>query len=107
MWCISGNASATRLLGIVVVLKAVALYEGMCCLCHCFSLLIDTSFCEEYAAAANSVISFYTASLSSCLGEAYHPPSLPYLASLWFQGSSKVTILPSVETDFLIGRQWN
>ncbi|KAF7767943.1 hypothetical protein Agabi119p4_7186 [Agaricus bisporus var. burnettii] len=71
LWCISGNVTAARLLGIVVVLKAVALYE-------------------EYAAAASRVISFYTTSLSSCVGEAYSPPSLPYLASLWFQGSTEL-----------------
>lgn len=29
VWCISENVTATRLLGIVVVLKAVALYEGV------------------------------------------------------------------------------
>jgi hypothetical protein len=33
LWCISGNVSATRLLAIVVVLKAVALYEGMHVIC--------------------------------------------------------------------------
>jgi len=28
VWCISGNVTATRLLGIVLVLKVVALFEG-------------------------------------------------------------------------------
>ncbi|KAJ3575868.1 hypothetical protein NP233_g816 [Leucocoprinus birnbaumii] len=71
VWCISGNVTATRLLGIVLAFRVVALFE-------------------EYTEAANGVISFYTTSLSGCIGEAYKPPSLSYLASLWFQGSNEL-----------------
>lgn len=28
VWCVSGNVTATRLLGIVLVLKVIALFEG-------------------------------------------------------------------------------
>lgn len=71
VWCISGNVTAIRLLGIVLALKVVALFE-------------------EYTEAANNVISFYMTSLSTCVGEAYKPPSLSYLAGLWFQGSNEL-----------------
>ncbi|KAF9453126.1 WD40 repeat-like protein [Macrolepiota fuliginosa MF-IS2] len=71
VWCISGNVTAARLLSIVLVLKAVALFE-------------------EYAEAASSVISYYTTSLPTYVGAGYKPPSLPYLANLWFQGSMEL-----------------
>ncbi|KXN83133.1 WD repeat-containing protein 7 [Leucoagaricus sp. SymC.cos] len=71
VWCISSNVTAARLLGIALVLRAVALFE-------------------EYTEAANTVVSFYTTSLSACIGEAYKPPSLSYLASLWFHGSTEL-----------------
>lgn len=44
----------------------------------------------EHTQVANSVINFYTTSLSKYVGEAYQPPSLSYLANLWFQGSSEL-----------------
>lgn len=88
VWCISGNVTATRLLGIVLVLKVIALFEGA----NVFFVLptwLITSV-TEHTEVANSVINFYTTSLSKYVGEAYQPPSLSYLANLWFQGSSEL-----------------
>jgi hypothetical protein len=56
----------------------------------------------EYAEAANSVVLFYTTSLSSCMGAMYKPPSLSYLASLWFQGSSGHLQSYSLHDDLII-----
>lgn len=49
-----------------------------------------TTSVTEHTEVANSVINFYTTSLSKYVGEAYQPPSLSYLANLWFQGSSEL-----------------
>ncbi|RXW25374.1 hypothetical protein EST38_g529 [Candolleomyces aberdarensis] len=65
IWSISGNVSAARMLAIVFILRAMALFE-------------------ELSEAANTVIAFYTLSLSSCVGSQYAPPSLEWLGQRWF-----------------------
>ncbi|KAG2009823.1 TFIID and SAGA subunit, variant 2 [Coprinopsis cinerea AmutBmut pab1-1] len=70
-WCISGNVSASRLLAIVYVTRALSLFE-------------------DAAEAANAVIGFYTTSLGPCIGPKYCPPSLEYLAKIWFPASNEL-----------------
>ncbi|KAL1677221.1 hypothetical protein EV122DRAFT_291263 [Schizophyllum commune] len=70
-WCISPEASANRALAIVVVLRALAMFE-------------------EYADSATTVITFYATSLAACVGQAYCTPSLPFFAQRWLEGTPEV-----------------
>ncbi|KAI4523652.1 WD40 repeat-like protein [Schizophyllum commune Loenen D] len=70
-WCISPEASANRALAIVVVLRALAMFE-------------------EYADSATTVITFYATSLAACVGQAYCAPSLPFFAQRWLEGTPEV-----------------
>lgn len=71
VWCISGNVSAARALSIILVLRAMSLFE-------------------ELSEATNTVISFYATSIGTCVGERYQPPSLEYLARRWFAASNEL-----------------
>jgi WD repeat-containing protein 7 len=42
----------------------------------------------ELTEGANTVISFYSSSLVSCVGSRFKPPSLDFLARQWFNASS-------------------
>ncbi|TRM56951.1 hypothetical protein BD626DRAFT_228313 [Schizophyllum amplum] len=70
-WCISPAVSAHRALAIVVILRALSVFE-------------------EYADSTNTVITFYAAALPACVGQAYRSPSLPFLAQRWLEGSQEV-----------------
>lgn len=43
---------------------------------------------SEHTEGANTVISFYSGSLASCVGPQFKPPSLEFLARQWFDASS-------------------
>ena len=43
---------------------------------------------SELTEGANTVISFYSGSLASCVGLQFKPPSLEFLARQWFDASS-------------------
>jgi hypothetical protein len=43
---------------------------------------------SELTEKANTVISFYSSSLASCVGLQFKPPSLEFLARQWFDASS-------------------
>ena len=43
---------------------------------------------SELAEKANTVISFYSSSLATCVGPQFKPPSLEFLARQWFDASS-------------------
>ncbi|KAI5896258.1 WD40 repeat-like protein [Schizophyllum commune H4-8] len=70
-WCISSETSANRALAIVVVLRALAMFE-------------------EYADSATTVITFYATSLAACVGSSYCTPSLPFFAHRWLEGTPEV-----------------
>ncbi|KAG9227453.1 hypothetical protein CCMSSC00406_0000901 [Pleurotus cornucopiae] len=71
LWCISGVVSATKCIAIAATLRALALHE-------------------EYADAANTIITFYTTSLASAVGSRFQPPDLPLLASKSLYGSGEI-----------------
>lgn len=70
-WCISSDVSAAHALSIVVLLRALSLFE-------------------EYMEGANTVMTFYATSLASSVGPYYQPPSLVFLANRWFDGSNEI-----------------
>ncbi|KAL1744226.1 WD40-repeat-containing domain protein [Schizophyllum fasciatum] len=70
-WCVSPEVSANRALAVVVVLRALSVFE-------------------EFADGAATVITFYATSLGACVGPAFCSPSLPFLAQRWLEGSSEV-----------------
>ncbi|KAJ6624507.1 hypothetical protein B0H10DRAFT_2174467 [Mycena sp. CBHHK59/15] len=70
-WTVSGDVSAARALSIVVVLRALSLFD-------------------ELAESATTVIAFYATSLSAVVGPLYQPPSLTYLARRWFDSSNEL-----------------
>lgn len=81
--------SAARALAIIVVLRAMSLFEGIS-ECHERFPLFETSVYmrSELAEKANVVISFYSSSLAPCVGPQFKPPSLEFLARQWFDASS-------------------
>ncbi|ESK95707.1 hypothetical protein Moror_12521 [Moniliophthora roreri MCA 2997] len=70
-WCISPNVSAARALAIVVTLRALSIFE-------------------EHSDAANTVLAFYTSSLSTTIGSEYQSPNLTFIARCWFDGSNEI-----------------
>ncbi|KIM43090.1 hypothetical protein M413DRAFT_26286 [Hebeloma cylindrosporum] len=70
VWCISPKVTASRALAIIAVLRAMSLFE-------------------ELTEAASTVISFYSTSLSLCVGPGYKPPSLEFLGLHWFEASNE------------------
>ncbi|KAF8964335.1 hypothetical protein BDZ97DRAFT_1919029 [Flammula alnicola] len=70
VWCLSSNATASRALAIIAVLRAMSLFE-------------------ELTDGANAVISFFTTSLGPCVGPRFKPPSLEFLGKLWFEASNE------------------
>lgn len=70
-WCISGIASASRVMAIVAVLKTLSYYEAMHDDCI-------------------TVITFYTTSLAPLVGQSYKPPDLVWLAQRWFETTNEV-----------------
>ncbi|KAF8903093.1 hypothetical protein CPB84DRAFT_1728490 [Gymnopilus junonius] len=71
VWCFSSDVSASRALSILVVLRAMSLFE-------------------ELTEGANTVISFYSTSLGVCVGPNFKAPSLEYLGRLWFEASNEL-----------------
>ncbi|TFK39093.1 hypothetical protein BDQ12DRAFT_683016 [Crucibulum laeve] len=70
-WCISGAVTAARIVSIIVILRAMSLFE-------------------ELLEGANTVISFYATSIGPCVGPQYQSPNLPYLGRLWFNTSNEI-----------------
>lgn len=80
--------SAARALAIIAVLRAMSLFEGTSEGHESFSYLKLTYIRPELTEGANTVISFYSRSLGSCVGPRFKPPSLEFLARRWFDASS-------------------
>ena len=78
-WTLSPEASADRALAILAVLQFLTQFEGtdtVCCI-RCLRLTPDTD--QDLARDANTVMTFYAASVGQLVHEAYQPPSLPRL----------------------------
>lgn len=55
------------------------------------------AFCNlELTEGANTVISFYSVSLGSCVGSHFRNPSIELLGGLWFEASSTFTIWSTI-----------
>ena len=83
--------SAARALAIIVVLRAMSLFEGTYEGHEGFQYLKLTYMHSELTEGASTVISFYSGSLASCVGPQFKPPSLEFLARQWFDASSMST----------------
>ncbi|TFK48775.1 WD40 repeat-like protein [Heliocybe sulcata] len=70
-WTISPEVSAARALGVIALLRALALFE-------------------EFADAANTVTTFYASSLEGLVGSGYRAPSPTYLANAWLNGAGEL-----------------
>ncbi|KAH9480388.1 WD repeat-containing protein 7 [Psilocybe cubensis] len=71
VWRISSVLTASRALAIIAVLRAMSLFEDL-------------------TEGATTVISFYSASLSTCVGSQFKVPSLEFLGKLWFEASNEL-----------------
>ena len=80
--------SAARALAIIVVLRAMSLFEGASEGHEGFQYLKLIYMRPELTEKANTVISFYSSSLAPCVGPQFKPPSLEFLARQWFDASS-------------------
>ncbi|KDQ62091.1 hypothetical protein JAAARDRAFT_29992 [Jaapia argillacea MUCL 33604] len=69
VWTVSGEVSAPRALSIAALLGSVSLFDDL-------------------AEVANTAVVFYATSLGSVVGPSYKLPSLPYLATRWFESSN-------------------
>ncbi|KAF8984038.1 hypothetical protein BDQ17DRAFT_1260967 [Cyathus striatus] len=85
LWCISGSVTAARLVAIIMILRVMSLFE----------YLVE---------AANTVIAFYTTSLSLCCGPLYQAPSLSYLAGQWFAASNETRYAIRMVFDATVAR---
>ena len=89
IWSISPNVSAARALAIIVVLRAMSLFEGISEGHERYSVSETNVYMRaELTEKANTVISFYSSSLAPCVGPQFKPPSLEFLARQWFDASS-------------------
>jgi hypothetical protein len=80
--------SAARALAIIAVLRAMSLFEGTSEGHESFQHLKLSYMRSELTEGANTVISFYSGSLATCVGPQFKPPSLEFLARQWFNASS-------------------
>src|SRR6202035_5833312 len=88
-WCISPDVSASRILSITAVLRALALFEGSSNPFFGYTRLPHTCSPPELSDNCNTVMAFYATSLSAAVGPSYQAPSLVFLAKRWFDASSK------------------
>ena len=66
----------------------MGLFEGTSAACKSLQHLKGAHMHLELTEGANTVISFYSSSLVSCVGPQFKPPSLDFLARQWFDASS-------------------
>jgi len=83
----SGTLTASRVLAIVSILRAMSLFEGKV---NDERIAENSNFLPlELTLAATTVISFYTVALGPCVGPNFKAPSLEYLGRCWFEASSE------------------